>query len=72
MGGENDLFKTRTMTADEITEIGIPGVGGGLSGLIFKSGDELYSFMLRPLLPAAGRASEKAASAPALRKRRGG
>jgi hypothetical protein len=50
-GGANDLFKTRTMTADEITEIGIPGVGGGLSGLIFKSGDELYSFMLRPLLP---------------------
>jgi hypothetical protein len=50
-GGENDLFKTRTMTPDEIGEIGIPGVGGGFSGLIFKSGDELYSFMLRPLLP---------------------
>ena len=50
-GGENDLFKTRTMTPGEIDAIGIPGLSGGFSGLILKSGDDLYSFMLRPLLP---------------------
>lgn len=50
-GGEQDLFKTHTLTAAQVAELGIDGAAGGLSGLVLESGDKLYSFALRPLLP---------------------
>ena len=50
-GGEQDLFKTRTLTAAQVGELGIERLGGGLSGLVLEADDKLYSFALRPLLP---------------------
>jgi hypothetical protein len=51
VGADNELFKTRTLTPAEVDELGIEGVGGGLSGLVLEAGDKLYAFALRPLLP---------------------
>ena len=50
-GGEQDLFKTHTLTAAQVAELGIDGVAGGLSGLVLEFEDKVYSFALRPLLP---------------------
>lgn len=50
-GGENDLFKTRLLAPADVSSIGVPGVDGGMSGLILNADGKLYSFMLRPLLP---------------------
>ena len=51
VGGENELFKLRTMTPGEIGVLGIPGIEGGFQGLTLQNGAKLYSFQLRPLLP---------------------
>jgi hypothetical protein len=46
-------FPSRTMTPTEVARLGITGIEGGLQGISLKapSGDKVYSFRLRPLLP---------------------
>jgi len=46
------LFSQRAMTAEEVAQLGIDNVAGGVQGLILKGPDgKLYAFALRPLLP---------------------
>jgi hypothetical protein len=50
-GGDNEFFRTRQMTLDEVAALGIDNVASGVSGFALQHGDDLYSFALRPLLP---------------------
>jgi len=50
-GGENEFFRTRQMTLDEVAALGIDNVASGVSGFALQHGEDLYSFALRPLLP---------------------
>ena len=50
-GGENEFFRTRQLTPDEVAALGIENVGSGVSGLVLQDGEDLYSFGLRPILP---------------------
>jgi hypothetical protein len=49
--GENEFFRTRVMTPAEVAELGVAGAEGGIQGFALRSGDELFTFALRPLLP---------------------
>lgn len=51
VGGENDLFKLRTMTPAEVGALAIPAIEGGFQGLTVQKSGKLYTFALRPLLP---------------------
>lgn len=45
-------FPRRTMTLDEVAELGLADISGGVQGLVFDGPDgKAYSFALRPLLP---------------------
>lgn len=50
-GDANGFFLRRILARSDIEELGIPGVDGGFQGLTLQSGEKLYSFALRPLLP---------------------
>lgn len=50
-GGDNEFFQVRDMTPDQVAEIGIENLAGGVSGFVLQDGDDLYSFAIRPLLP---------------------
>jgi hypothetical protein len=50
VAGQNDFLLNRTMTPAEVAALGIPGVEGGLFGLLLKKDGAAYSFSLRPLL----------------------
>jgi hypothetical protein len=49
--GENEFFSTRTLSLADVQALGIPDSAGGLMGLSLKSGGQLYTLALRPLLP---------------------
>ncbi len=49
--GENEFFRTREMTPEEVASLGIPGIEGGLMGLALQQDGQIYAFALRPLLP---------------------
>jgi hypothetical protein len=49
--GENEFLLTRTLTVDEIEALGVPQIGGGMTGVSLSSGGQVYTFSLRPLLP---------------------
>jgi hypothetical protein len=49
--GENEFFKTRTVTAAEVDELGIEGIGGGMIGVATQFEGKVYTLSLRPLLP---------------------
>ena len=50
-GGDNEFFRTRQLTPDEVGALGIKNIASGVSGFVLQHGDDLYSFGLRPLLP---------------------
>jgi hypothetical protein len=50
-GGDNESFRTRQMTADEVDALGIDNIASGVAGFVLQDGEDLYSFALRPLLP---------------------
>ena len=50
-GGENELFKTATLTPAQVEALGIDGVEGGMTGVAVQSEGKLYTFSIRPLLP---------------------
>jgi hypothetical protein len=47
----NEFLLLHTLAADDVAKLGLEGIEGGFQGLTLKSGDRLYSFSLRPLLP---------------------
>jgi len=49
--GLNAIFLTRTLTPADVAGLGVPNPEGGFLGLTLRSGNRLYSFALRPLLP---------------------
>jgi hypothetical protein len=51
VSGQNEFFKTATLTPEQVATLGIGGVQGGMTGIILRSEGKLYSFSLRPLLP---------------------
>jgi hypothetical protein len=50
-GGENEFFRARQMTPEEVAALGIDNIESGVSGFVLQDGEDLYSFGLRPLLP---------------------
>jgi hypothetical protein len=50
-GGADEFFRTREMTLDEVAELGIENLAGGVSGFALQDGDDLYNFAIRPILP---------------------
>ena len=50
-GGANEFLLKRTMTPDEVAQLGLTGIEGGFLGMTLKSGSKFYTFLLRPLLP---------------------
>jgi hypothetical protein len=51
VSGENEFFKTRTMTPAEIGELKIEGITGGMIGTAVQFEGKVYTLSLRPLLP---------------------
>jgi hypothetical protein len=51
ISGENEFFKTRSMTPAEVEAIGIEGISGGMIGVAVQFEGKVYTFSLRPLLP---------------------
>ena len=49
--GDNEFFKTRTMSPAEVEALGIQGITGGMTGVAVQFEGKLYTFSLRPLLP---------------------
>ena len=49
--GENEFFKTATLTQAQVSALGIDGVEGGMTGVAVESDDTIYTFSVRPLLP---------------------
>ena len=49
--GENEFFKTRSMTPAEVDALGIARITGGMTGVAVQSEGQVYTFSLRPLLP---------------------
>lgn len=47
----NDFVSTRTLTADEVSKLGLVNIEGGFAGMTLKGGGKFYGFSLRPLLP---------------------
>jgi hypothetical protein len=50
-GGDDEFFRTRQMSLDEVAALGIDNITSGVSGFALQHGEDLYSFGLRPLLP---------------------
>ena len=50
-GGDNEFFRTRQLTVDDVAALGIDNIGSGVSGFVLQQGDDLFNFALRPLLP---------------------
>ena len=50
-GGDNEFFRTRQMSAEEVEALGIDNIASGVAGFVLEDGEDLYSFALRPLLP---------------------
>lgn len=53
--GENEFFKTATLTGAQVEALGIDGVEGGMTGVTVQSEGKLYSLSVRPLLPDEGK-----------------
>ncbi|MEO8274216.1 MAG: hypothetical protein ABI620_09125, partial [Chloroflexota bacterium] len=52
VAGANEFLMVRTLSAADVSALGIPGIEGGLQGLTLKESDgKLSLFSLRPLLP---------------------
>lgn len=51
VSGDNEFLKLRTMSATDVSALGIAGLEGGFMGLTLKSNGKLYTLSLRPLLP---------------------
>jgi hypothetical protein len=51
VGGQNEFFRTRTLTPAEVATLGIPNAEGGIMGLALQKDGKVYTFTLRPLLP---------------------
>ena len=49
--GDNEFFKTRTLTAAEVEATGIEGIAGGMIGVAVQSEGKVYTLSLRPLAP---------------------
>ena len=49
--GQNEFFKTRTMTPAEVDELRVEGITGGMIGTAVQFEGKVYTFSLRPLLP---------------------
>lgn len=50
-GGDNEFFRTRDLSPDQVGKLDIENLAGGVSGFAVQDGDDLYSFALRPVLP---------------------
>ena len=51
VSGENEFFKSRTMSIAEVDELGIEGITGGMIGTAVQFEGKVFTFSLRPLLP---------------------
>ncbi len=51
VSGDNEFLKLRTLSASDVTSVGIAGLEGGFLGLTLKAEGKLYTLSLRPLLP---------------------
>jgi hypothetical protein len=50
-GGDNEFFRLNELTPEQVAEIGIKNLAGGVSGFVLQDGEDLYNFAVRPLLP---------------------
>ena len=50
-GGDNEFFRVNDLTPEQVAEIGIKNLAGGVSGFVLQDGEDLYNFAVRPLLP---------------------
>jgi hypothetical protein len=50
-GGDNEFFRIDDLTPEQVAELGIDDLAGGVSGFVLQDGEDLYNFAVRPLLP---------------------